>query len=569
MNVELPNGVVIEGVPEGTTKDQIMQKAISSGLATAEDFGVTTQDEPQEAMPEQSLDESVLSKPGMKVLSELAAATNKSIFEFIDFLGPNNVNAISQLAGSDYRMPTVSETLGSDGGYMDEGLARDTVQAIGNTVPSAVLAGQAMRTGAAALPKLAVGESAGKGVIRQLGQSTAKQDLTTGALAAAGSEVGEELGGDTGRLAGGLLAPSLAAAPSTIKSAISGPSARKLLQEAAPTSQQLKESAREVYKQLDDAGVVYSAKRLVPFTRQVADVVQREGFNAKIHPKVSAALDELAKTADKDLTLTELDTLRKVARAAARSIDPDEGRLGGMIVDRIDDFMANTKTNATEGATEEVRKLFSTARGLWGKARRTELIDEAIEKAGNQASGFENGLRTQFRSILNNKKKMQGFSDAEKEAIKTVVRGGKLENTAKALGKFGFSEGQATSMLLSSLGAAGGAAIAGPGGAAAVPLAGQAFKSIAQKLTRDNATLAKRLVSAGASGEKIARAYMAATPKQNRSVEELTALLIAGKAPVASLKKSSRRLVADAAYAASVLSAVKPADTANNDELEN
>jgi len=39
MNVTLPNGVVVEGVPEGTTKQQVMQKAIAAGLATAADFG--------------------------------------------------------------------------------------------------------------------------------------------------------------------------------------------------------------------------------------------------------------------------------------------------------------------------------------------------------------------------------------------------------------------------------------------------------------------------------------------------------------------------------------------------
>lgn len=38
MNVTLPNGQVINGVPEGTSKDAIMQKAISSGLAQIEDF---------------------------------------------------------------------------------------------------------------------------------------------------------------------------------------------------------------------------------------------------------------------------------------------------------------------------------------------------------------------------------------------------------------------------------------------------------------------------------------------------------------------------------------------------
>jgi hypothetical protein len=40
MNVTLPNGKVIRNVPEGTTKQQIMQKAISAGLASDADFGV-------------------------------------------------------------------------------------------------------------------------------------------------------------------------------------------------------------------------------------------------------------------------------------------------------------------------------------------------------------------------------------------------------------------------------------------------------------------------------------------------------------------------------------------------
>lgn len=47
MDVKLPNGRVIKGVPEGTTKEQIQEKAISSGLATPEDF------DQSQAAPEQ------------------------------------------------------------------------------------------------------------------------------------------------------------------------------------------------------------------------------------------------------------------------------------------------------------------------------------------------------------------------------------------------------------------------------------------------------------------------------------------------------------------------------------
>ncbi len=39
MNVTLPNGKIVRGVPEGTPKEIIMQRAIASGLATEQDFG--------------------------------------------------------------------------------------------------------------------------------------------------------------------------------------------------------------------------------------------------------------------------------------------------------------------------------------------------------------------------------------------------------------------------------------------------------------------------------------------------------------------------------------------------
>jgi hypothetical protein len=48
MDIELPNGTVIQGVPEGTTKQQVMDKAIKAGLAKAEDFGVQAPAQPEQ-----------------------------------------------------------------------------------------------------------------------------------------------------------------------------------------------------------------------------------------------------------------------------------------------------------------------------------------------------------------------------------------------------------------------------------------------------------------------------------------------------------------------------------------
>lgn len=58
MDIELPNGVVIQDVPEGTTQAQVMAKAIAAGLATREDFsavlGIAEREPQTQTTPYQS-----------------------------------------------------------------------------------------------------------------------------------------------------------------------------------------------------------------------------------------------------------------------------------------------------------------------------------------------------------------------------------------------------------------------------------------------------------------------------------------------------------------------------------
>ena len=65
MNVTLPNGRVIQGVPEGTSKEEIAKKAIAAGLASESDFGiniqpadsgVSTQKEPERGYFDRAID---------------------------------------------------------------------------------------------------------------------------------------------------------------------------------------------------------------------------------------------------------------------------------------------------------------------------------------------------------------------------------------------------------------------------------------------------------------------------------------------------------------------------------
>lgn len=95
-----------------------------------------------EAPPSGTVDSGdTLGDDALDVLGELAAAANRSVTEFVDFLGPGAVNNILSLAGSEKRVPTLTGALegtGIQGGFMDEGTARDVVQGAGATIPAAL-----------------------------------------------------------------------------------------------------------------------------------------------------------------------------------------------------------------------------------------------------------------------------------------------------------------------------------------------------------------------------------------------------------------------------------------------
>ena len=350
---------------------------------------------------------------------------------------------------------------------------------------------------------------------------------------AIGASLGEAIPQTALEVAGyrGLSAPTVKAAVSATKKTLpklpTPKQVTKLIKESAPSVEKLQGAARAIYNKIDELGVTIKPKVTDGLFQRINKTVKAEGFNAKIHPKVSGVLDELNKSIGQTLSVSEVDVLRKVARGAARSIDPDEARIGMIIMSKIDDTLDGlTSKSLIKGNTENVGKLYRQARDLWGRSRRSEMIEDAFEKAKNQASGFENGLRVQFRSILNNPKKLKGFKPDEIDAMKKVVRGGQAENTLKALGKFGFTEGQASTMLLGSAGVAGGAAIGGPVGAVAIPAIGQVSKNLAQKLTRNNSMLANDIIKAGPNARKIINSYFRAVPKGERSARDLTELLL-------------------------------------------
>lgn len=175
----------------------------------------------------QQIDEALLSIPGMRQFSEIAAATNKSVLDIIDFFGPDAINAVLQVSGSEARVPTAAalgESLNvSRGGFVEPGLQQDILRGAGQTIPAAVGVGSLLRAGAQQLPAMtAKTEGTISGILRQMGGGTAGADVTLGAASGAGAVLGEEVAGTPGEIAGAFLAPlSISASSTPIKNALS------------------------------------------------------------------------------------------------------------------------------------------------------------------------------------------------------------------------------------------------------------------------------------------------------------------------------------------------------------
>jgi len=137
---------------------------------------------------------------------EGAAAMNRPVAEFLDFLGPDTANAVLSLAGSETRVPTLMDNIpGIQGGFMDDGLAKDVVRAAGETATIAGTGGAGLTKYASTLPQQ--GANLAQNVIKSVAATTPTAEAAFGAVSGAGGEIGENAGGEIGKLVGQIISP--------------------------------------------------------------------------------------------------------------------------------------------------------------------------------------------------------------------------------------------------------------------------------------------------------------------------------------------------------------------------
>lgn len=273
----------------------------------------------------------------------------------------------------------------------------------------------------------------------------------------------------------------------------------------APTAEEIKNAAQQAYKRADSAGLVLKPQEFATIADDVTATVTQSGFHPRIHPKVNAALRELQKGKAMKPSLGNIELLRRTLGSAAKSIEPDERRIASIAIERLDDLMENIQPNqVASGRAADATGALKEARALWARNRKAETIQQMMERATNRASqfsgsGFENAMRTEFRQLAQNPKRMRSFSKEEQEAILKVVRGGKLDNALRWMGKFA-PTGVVSTGLASGIGAGAGSSMGPIGagiGAVVLPALGAMARSGATKATGANINAVDDLIRRG------------------------------------------------------------------------
>jgi len=298
----------------------------------------------------------------------------------------------------------------------------------------------------------------------------------------------------TGAVVGGFASPIV----ETIGSGLANAVSRKFYK--PKTTEMLREDADAAYSAARDAGLVLKGDGVQRLSNDIELTLKSNGYHPKLQPKAAVVLEEVSNLWQGNVTLDGLDNLRKIANTLRMDSDPSTRKMGGLAISKIDDFLEKLNpSQIASGHGPEAVKAIQDARGLWSSFRKSEVIDDILTKARQNADGgngnLEQAIKNGFKSLLQSKSRSAGFTLQEKTAMARVVSGSDPQKIARLLGRFAPNGGLLGTLTM-------GASFFTPKGAILSAVGGVA-KSASQKATEANVERLSNIVRSGKSGDVV------------------------------------------------------------------
>lgn len=320
-----------------------------------------------------------------------------------------------------------------------------------------------------------------------------------------------------------------------------------------PTAQQIKQSAGYGDKMTDMLRNARTSDQTYgKIVGELWDDVKQAGTSYEVQQNFGRTLqNEMKLVQQEGASLHSLERLRRALRSAGGGkLDTPNQAIASRLIDKLDDAVNNLSASniAASGSTgKPVLDVLKEARAAYNIGKKAEIVEAAIENARNAASGFENGLRIEFRKLLK-AQRAKNFNATELNAIRSVARGNFTTNALRWIGGFGVPIDNGRNFLGSVMGGGVGgtlgAAIAGPAGAAvggpALMGLGTAAKYGASRATQNLADIADALVRAGPAAQSAYAAGQAARQVAGRQAIARALLQSQSAAQIPSAKERAR-----------------------------
>lgn len=262
----------------------------------------------------------------------------------------------------------------------------------------------------------------------------------------------------------------------------------------APTADELAAKGGAGFKAAEASGDAIPADSYANFLQDAENTLAKNKLKPQLHPQLSAVWDEMSKNLGKDMSIEDLITERRLLDIPLRTTAPelaDQRRIALLLQKSLDSFV--DKETAQGGP-------LANARSLWSAYRKVDTLTGAIDRAQYAASGFENGLRMEFRKMLRNPDQyLRGYSEDEIKVMKQIVNGTPITKALRFFGKLGPNRSGSAGLVGTSIGAGAGAYAGGPIGAAAVPAAGMLASKGSEASTLKLAEYLRALAASGGS----------------------------------------------------------------------
>ena len=360
---------------------------------------------------------------GRAVVQGLSAPVN-IVGDFLS--GAGNLGLMA--AGSERRIPSMSQA-------QSRGLTQLGVPEPQTTAERAAQAGMQGLVSAggmaAALPKTIFGAD----LARQLPAATAAptvaqpvaeetKALTGSDLAAFIASVG--VSGAVGKSAGNIA-----------DRAVSG-------KQPVVTMDQVRQNAQRSYTKVSDLGIKLTADNansLVDKLKTRLDAKDYIPENAAPVKNVLAKIESIAERGD--VSFDNVDKMRSLANTLKGDKDQNVRRLGSELIAGIDEHVAALKprdVSAGAGGIDEAVKTIASARKDWRNVSRASMLENILDvaeaKALNPTASESELIRQGFITLAANKNKLALFNEAERNAIRSVAKGGSLDPLLTLAAKF-------------------------------------------------------------------------------------------------------------------------------------